>query len=84
MLATMWTSQDIFGEKSWNGEWKKDHLRARHTIEKLCAGTFGSEIPSQVSKLGKKHTFFFSCTMSIICKTSEINYPFYFQVSLKL
>ena len=38
MLATLWTSQDIFGEKSWNGEWKKDHLRARHTIEKLCAG----------------------------------------------
>lgn len=73
MLAATWTSQDIFGEKSWNGEWKKDHLRARLTIEKLCASTFGSEIPSQVSKLGKKCTFFFSCVMSIICKTSEIN-----------
>lgn len=58
MLATMWTSQDIFGEKSWNGEWKKDRLRARGTTEKLWASTFGS-IPSWVSKLGKKRTFFF-------------------------
>lgn len=53
MLATIRTSQDIFGKKSWNGEWKKDNLRARPTIEKQSTGTFDSEIPSQVFKLGE-------------------------------
>lgn len=83
MLATIWTSQDIFGKKSWKGEWKKDNLRAKPTIEKQSTGTFDSEIPSEVYKLGKKY-FLFPCAVSIICKTSEINYPFYFQISLKL
>lgn len=59
MLATSGTSQDIFGKKSWNGEWKKDNLRASPTIEKPCTGTFDSEIPSQVYKLGKMYFLFF-------------------------
>lgn len=64
---------DFWKKKTWNGEWKKDNLRARPTIEKQSAGTFDSEIPSQVFKLGKKCVFFNSWTVSIICKTSEIN-----------
>lgn len=59
MLATIWTSQDIFGEKSWSGEWKKDNLRASPTIEKQSTGTFDSEIPSWACKLGKMYFLLF-------------------------
>lgn len=45
--------------KSWNGEWKKDNLRARPTAEKQSTGTFDSEIPAQVCKLGKIGFLFF-------------------------
>lgn len=40
-------------KKSWNGEWKKDNLRARPTIGKHSTGTSESEIPYQVFKIGK-------------------------------